>query len=403
MEHKISETTRRFLSGESQAWVDEALISPEQRAAILESYTVTKRLPVIVLALGVLMIGIGLLSFIAANWDVLPSWLKMVMIVGSYLGSVVAAYRFERRRQTSAAHFLLFLSGFLLLGGLALISQIFHIQGNPTDLLATWLWVYAPTFILVRSLAVYLLYEAVGVLYLNMLYFDIPLRFPRFPQTSDFFDVRALFSPYPPLLVTAFLVGVAWWVWSDERTSIGSGKVGKFFVGRSSARIVFSNFVILNCFTWICVINGTGRTLLPFFSGVLLIGVAILVMARKLGALDLDWQGLLCVGVSGIALSFPQVWDSYPYGERLFETLLSSVLFGAALMYRIVRRRRSGFAVFLFCLLLARWYFDMFYSFMSKSFFFTLGGVLLLLLAFFYRRWNKSGAREASGTGDDDA
>jgi uncharacterized membrane protein len=405
LEHKVSEANRRFLSDESRSWVDEGLISEGQRTVILESYVVTKRLPVVILALGMLMIGIGLLSFIAANWDLLPPWLKMSLIVIFYLGSVVAAYRFERKGQRLTAELLLFLSGLELLGGLALISQIFHIQGSPTDLLAAWLLVYTPTFLLVRNLSVYLLYEIVGVVYINMLYFSRIIEY----RISQFFDVRTLFSPYQPLLVMILLVGAAWWAWNGQRELCegGGSKFKRFFVGGATRKIYFSNFVILNWFAWICVMNRTGQTFLPFVFGALLIGAAIIVMAWKLDASDLDWQGLFCVGAASIALSYPQIWERwercYDYRIAIFETFVSSVLFGAYLVYRIVRRQKNGgFAVFLFCLLLARWYFDMFYSFTSKSFFFTLGGVLLLLLVFFYRRWNKTDTAKIAG-GDDDA
>jgi uncharacterized membrane protein len=295
-----------------------------------------------------------------------------------------------------------------------LISQIFHLQGSPAGLLGTWLLVYAPTFLLVRSLPVYLLYEAVSVVYTNKLYLEaIPAGYRS--EGFRFFDVRTLFSPYQPLLVMALLVAAAWWVWNDERAlSEGAlqrgekSRLKRFFVGGASRRIFFSNFVILNWFTWMCVLNSTGRTVLPFVFGVLLIGAAIAFTAWKLDAPDLDWQGLLCIGACGIALSFSWIWEirgSF-YEERpVFEAFMSSVLFAAYLVYRIARRQRNGaFAVFLFCALLARWYFDMFYSFMSKSFFFTLGGVLLLLLAFFFRRWSKKTEREGRGAiagGDD--
>jgi uncharacterized membrane protein len=409
VEHKISEATRRFLSDESRAWVDGGLISEGQRNGILESYIVTKRLPAAVLTLGVLMIGIGLLSFIAANWDVLPPEVKVVLIVGSYLSSVVVAYFFERRGRRITADALLLLSGFLLLGGLALIAQVFHIEGSSTGLLRTWLLVYAPTFLLVRNLSIYLLYEAVGLVYMNILCIDVEKY--RI-QEDALFDVRMLFSPYQPLLLMLFLMGTAWWIWNDERKIAGDGgsRLKKFFVGGSSRRIFFCNIFVLNWFTWLCLINSKGRTVLPFIFGVIFIGAAIIFTAWKLNASDLDWQGLLCVGLAGIALSFPWIWNphrSYREGESgVAEAVLASALLCAYLVYRIAHRHRSvGFSLFLFCGLLARWYFDMFYSFMSKSIFFTLGGLALLLLAFGYRRWDKMNAADAikiAGGNDDD-
>ena len=87
------------------------------------------------------------------------------------------------------------------------------------------------------------------------------------------------------------------------------------------------------------------------------------------------------------------------------EPLLCSAMLAAFLIYRIIHGRRgNGFAVFLFCVLLARWYFDMFYSFMDKSLFFVTGGVVLLAIAWGYRKWNRE-RRGKPGTeegGDND-
>jgi uncharacterized membrane protein len=52
-------------------------------------------------------------------------------------------------------------------------------------------------------------------------------------------------------------------------------------------------------------------------------------------------------------------------------------------------RHGNGFSVFLFCVVLMRWYFDMLYSFMSKSLLFVSGGMFLIVVAFAYNRWNR--------------
>ena len=56
--------------------------------------------------------------------------------------------------------------------------------------------------------------------------------------------------------------------------------------------------------------------------------------------------------------------------------------------------------VFLFALLM-QWYFDMFYSFMSKSLFFTSAGVILLGTTYLYRRLGKRATKR--GEKDHDA
>jgi uncharacterized membrane protein len=392
MERKISTTRWRFLTEESLNWVESGFISTGQRDAILGGYSVAKQWPLIVLSLGASMIGLGVLSFIAANWRILADSLKVALVIGSYLASVGAAYFYETKGRKPVSDVSMLFSGFVLLGGLALISQVFHIEGSATDLLLTWLLVYAPTFLLVRSLHVYALYEIVALVYMNMAY---SLSLSRWWRYGPFTFATTLVTPYQPLLLMIVLVAVAWSIWKDERRlpKIDSAShLKNFFVGGSTRRIVLSNFFILNWFTWICIINSSGEPIAYYMFGVLILGALIGVTAWKLDAGDLDWQGLLLVWAAGMALSFPWVWHRYRYFHYLDDgslvgPLTTSVLLGAYLVLRVIRHQRGGTAIFLFYLLLGRWYADMFYSFMSKSLFFIVGGVLLLMVAFTYR-WN---------------
>jgi uncharacterized membrane protein len=296
------------------------------------------------------------------------------------------------------------LSGFLLLGGLALISQIFHIAGSPDGLVITWLLVYAPTFLLVRNISIYILYEIAAVFYLNFRYASF-LDGARGRALA--FDPLTLVYPLMPTLAVIFLAGAAWWIWNDLRKSDAISEesmLKRIFVGGSSRRIFFSNFMIINWFAWICVMNSTGRTVLPFVLGIIVIGGVIGFAARMLDAADLDLQGLLCVAIAGFSLSFPFIWDVHRIYDRTFlvEAIASSVVICLYLVYRIIRRdRNGGLAVFCFCAFLFRWYFDMFYSFMSKSIFFVSGGIAMLAIAYAYRRWNRSGDGVQRTPGDD--
>jgi uncharacterized membrane protein len=291
----------------------------------------------------------------------------------------------------------MFLSGFLLLGGLALLGQIFHMAGSIESLLGIWLLVYAPTFLVVRNVSVYILYEIVAIIYMKIIFADYHDIF-GYSHYGDEFAFRFDPGPLWAHAVTALLVGVAWQLWNEGRKTervLSHSRIKYFFVGDSTRRIFLSNFMLVNWFTWMCVINSTGSSALPYVFGVLAIGAVISVMARCLDARDLDWQGLLLVGAAGMSLTFPFVWEigySRYYGREdiTTSTIVSSLALGVYLIYRIIKRRRgSGFATFLFCALLARWYFDLFFTFMDKSLFFISGGAILLLVAFAYRKWNK--------------
>jgi uncharacterized membrane protein len=206
-------------------------------------------------------------------------------------------------------------------------------------------------------------------------------------------------------------------MWYERRklSNASSEPLMKYvFVGGSTRGIFFSNFLILNWFTWICILNSRDESLLPYVLGVLVIGALILYMAKHMDAADLACQGLLTVGASGLALTFPSVWrfvsmETGRYFEGLSSApLLASVLLGAYLVSRVIRRRwGGGFSTFLFCVLLARWYFDLFYTFMDSAIFFTSGGVFMLFVAYIYRKWNKFAAAPAAadkrGDGDETA
>ena len=380
------------------------MISEDALAGIMARYITARRFPEIVPVLGLAMIGLGVLSFIAANWRYIPALIKVAFIICSYLGCVVGAFFLEKKGRRVASDMLLFLSGFLLLGGLALISQVFHIQGSVSGLLLTWLLVFAPTFLIVRNMSIYILYEIVSIAYIN-------IRYGLYERTlyslgHEGVSLRA--GPAAPIVLLLVLVGAAWWICLGERktwSGVGESKLKNFFVGGPARRIFWSNFMILNWFAWMCVINSRHESILPFVAGVLAIGILIIVSGKFLDAFDLDWQGLLLVGAAGITLSFSFAWSErflwYRSGadsEFLAETLLSSIALAAYLVYRIIRRSRgSGFTTFLFCALLARWYFGMFFTFMSRSMFFISGGVILLLITFASRKWSKLAAQKPGG------
>jgi uncharacterized membrane protein len=344
---------------------------------------------------------------------------KIALVVGSYAASAVGAYLCERRGWGVVSDTLLLLSGFLLLGGLALISQIFHIQGSPTGLLMTWLLVWMPTFLLARGTAIYALYEIVALVYMNMLYLRSSFWWRGIDTPRG---LSALVTPYQPLALLLLLAAAAWGSWFLERNALGrdaarapESMLRAVFVGGSTRKIFLSNFFFLNWFTWLCIVNSTHEGVLPYVMGILVIGALISLSAWKLDAGDLDLQGLLCVGAAGFALTFRFAWwwrlGYYGYGAAadpylreviLFRQILSSAALGVYLLWRVARRRRyAAFSVFLFCAVLARWYFDMFYNFMSKSLFFTLGGLLLILIAFACHLWNKRGKSRKAAAGSE--
>jgi len=88
--------------------------------------------------LGVVLIGFGAMSFVAAHWSEMPRVFRIALIFGGLFASYgIAGVLFERRHPAFAHAAVL--AGVSIFGaGIMLIAQMFHIEGNPPDAVLTW-------------------------------------------------------------------------------------------------------------------------------------------------------------------------------------------------------------------------------------------------------------------------
>lgn len=141
---------------ESAAWVAEGLVSEGQRAALLARHPDepgSGRFIAVLAAVGggLLLAGIGLL--IGANWQAIGDWVKIGALLALLTGAHAAGWRLKvspgRYPKTGDAFFML--GAGLFMGGIALVSQIFHLNARPASgVLAWWLGIAAVPW-LVRS------------------------------------------------------------------------------------------------------------------------------------------------------------------------------------------------------------------------------------------------------------
>lgn len=101
-------------------------------------------------------VALGVAALVAANWDLLPIWLKLGTHVGLNLAlGVWAASMAERRPGGPGAESLLIVLSASSLAFIAHVGQSFQLQGDPFTPMAVWLALTAPfTVALGRSLAV---------------------------------------------------------------------------------------------------------------------------------------------------------------------------------------------------------------------------------------------------------
>jgi len=163
------------LRDESAAWVEEAIIDREQRERLLARHPETAatgggRFVAILAAVGgaLLLSGVGLL--ISANWREIGDWVKIAglvaLLAAAYLGGWLAKVSPGRYPKTGDALFMV--GAGLFMAGIALVSQIFHLNARPASgVLVWWLGIVAVPW-LVRSKGAQAVSLAAGLTWIGL-------------------------------------------------------------------------------------------------------------------------------------------------------------------------------------------------------------------------------------------
>lgn len=147
------------------------VITPEIAAKIRDFYkskrgSSTNRLLIIFGILGAILIGLGIITIIAHNWDELSRGTKnffafLPLVVGQILCGYVIVKRSDSIAwRESATAFLFFAVGAVI----SLVSQIYNIPGNLSSFLLTWMLLCLPLIYLMKSSIASLLY-LIGITY----------------------------------------------------------------------------------------------------------------------------------------------------------------------------------------------------------------------------------------------
>ncbi len=164
-----SEKFRRQLRQEAQQWETEGLISPEQRQQLAARYqlaqleaTAQGNFTLVLVGLGCVLLGLGVITFVAANWQDWGRPARVLLLLSVFVGVNAAGFylwrdRYAPRvRSAPGAHSalnpnrrspawrqrlgqgLLLLGGLILGANLALMAQMFHIGGPIYGLYVPW-------------------------------------------------------------------------------------------------------------------------------------------------------------------------------------------------------------------------------------------------------------------------
>lgn len=133
-----------------QEWLQNGTINQEQAAKMISDAAQTRKeessgkFITSIVSLGAILFGVGAILFVALNWQGIPNFLKIVLLLGSTFGSYYLGYVFAYQRQNypKAGAALIFLGALLFGASTFLIAQIYNMNSSPESmyvLLGVWL------------------------------------------------------------------------------------------------------------------------------------------------------------------------------------------------------------------------------------------------------------------------
>ena len=177
----FGDSGRSFVSRlrrEVEEWERDGTITAGQAQEILArypedsaDYEAARRRQALVVGfsvLGAVLVGLGIITFFAANWDEIPRGVKLGALVAGVALSYGAGYLLWQRLGYTAVGIALVLLGCIIFGaGVHLIGQIYHVPVDHPDLTAFWFLGVLPLAYAIRSrpvavLAIVLFLAAVG-------------------------------------------------------------------------------------------------------------------------------------------------------------------------------------------------------------------------------------------------
>ena len=177
----------RWLTGRIGQWRESGLITDEQSRAILDFESVGpprfrlglrfNRLIVVLSTLGAVLIGAGLISFVASNWDGIPAMAKLFLLLAGQITTFWAAYQLQFVRGYPRVGGAIMFAGAAWFGAnVFLVAQSYHLATDNPDLLIWWFLGILPLAYITRSKPITVM--AVGI-------FTVGISWKAASQTDD--------------------------------------------------------------------------------------------------------------------------------------------------------------------------------------------------------------------------
>jgi len=382
MPRKEDFSFQRKLEREIEIWVKEGTLLPEQKERILARYRLIKKadekagpgkLITTISILGSILVGVGVILFIASNWSAIPKWGRLLIVFSSMLSSYGFGFyfRYEAKTYPKVGASLILLGSIIFGAGMFLIAQIYHITVHYPNGPLLWGLFVLPLAYLLRFKSLISLAVLVLLIWLGM---EASLRI-SYSESREIIMVIPLF----------LMAGLALWA------------VGLMHREWKSLRIISSPYILIgSLITFFAGFNLTfdifemGRgsgVFLVFYPGIVILFLLALILRCLPEGKERGWTPetfglvILMAIVIFLSLFFPRAsYESMRGGLRLFFNILFALEIFGLIILGFVRRYPTyvNIGLLFFSLDVFARYFDFFWELLPRSLFFIFGGLLLL-------------------------
>lgn len=397
---EVSGMSRKWIEREGPRWVEKGIVSHEQVEQIKSLYQDKKHAVGLLPILGSLLVGLGILSFIAANWQEIPQLMRLGLMMAVMAGFYGAGETLLQKGHDKLGLALVSLGLVSFGGGIILIGQMFHLIAYNAGSFILWaaagallVWIYRSTYLFLLSLFLF--------------------------QIAQWYAVDEFYS-FSYVSFTLMVITLGSYVWK-YRTPLLMWSLSVSWVIQSIMWVGSQDFK----FAWM------------FIPAMVLYVLGDWVKERGAGYALQTAPLLMAFGYAVVLVLFPEAYygSSYAFPEPLYYTTALVLLFGISLAGKLHQNRVSSsfdwillapffylpqgmsvlylLALFFFSLYvmwqgyLEEWrakinvgtalflistmvgYGKLTWDFMDKSLFFVIGGGLLLVLSWFLNRRRK--------------
>ncbi|HIJ70087.1 MAG TPA: DUF2157 domain-containing protein [Planctomycetes bacterium] len=144
---KVSAQFRKQLKDEISVWQAEDLISPEQANALTQRYQLGKisaeslrTLLGVIYGIGIVLVAIGIISFVAYHWMGMTRTSKVVLVFGAMLACHgIGIYLWQITGMSpKLGHALICLGSLIFGANIGLMAQIFHVKSQWNGMFLPW-------------------------------------------------------------------------------------------------------------------------------------------------------------------------------------------------------------------------------------------------------------------------